>query len=213
MKYFWLFIAYFLGDSAQAQPLTVRDVKVSVTADSAATAREQALAKAHQLAFQKLVNENFPERANSVPSQDVLRGMVSDFSIDREKTTPTSYTASLTFQFDDTLVRTWAQTLQQGPQTAVLQSNTPLSPQVRDPLIVMASYRTYGEWQYIRKTLEDFPGVRQVAVMSLSPKNANVELIYDGAKDKLIQGLMQNGLHLSQQEQGWVISSNEESLR
>lgn len=92
---------------AKAHVITVADVKVSVTADSAAVARDKALDQAHALAFQKLLKENFPEESKNPPSTDVIMNMVTDFSIDREKTTPKSYTASFTFQFDASQLLGW----------------------------------------------------------------------------------------------------------
>ena len=122
MRYLWFLVFLVWGGQVGAQTMTVTNVKVSVTDSSPATAREKALDQAHQLAFQKLVEENFPESAGLLPPSDALMSMVTDFSIDREKTSPKSYTASLTFQFDGPQVHAW---LHQAP----LSSATPSSSQ------------------------------------------------------------------------------------
>lgn len=208
MKYFWIVCAFFLMEGANAQTITVGNVKVSVTADSAASAREKAIGQAHQLACQKLVNENFPERAGSFPSQDVLMDMVNDFSIDREKTTSTSYAASLTFQFDESQVLRWVQ--QDGPLSPTLPPMHQTSES--RPLKIKASYRNHAEWQYIRKTLENFPGVQNLSIFTLSAKNASMRISYLNPIDRLEKGLLQKGILLSQQEDGWVVSSNGQML-
>ena len=63
MRYLWFLVFLVWGGQVGAQTMTVTNVKVSVTDSSPATAREKALDQAHQLAFQKLVEENFAESA------------------------------------------------------------------------------------------------------------------------------------------------------
>lgn len=207
MKYYWIIMACLL-QPVQAHPLVVKDIKVSVIADSAASARDQAIDQAHQLAFQKLITETFPETTAPVPSTEVLKDMVQDFSIDREKTTPTSYAASLSFEFDEPQVRRWIQ----RPPNALHDGVTVQAIQGR-PVRIKASYTNHMEWHQIRQALETFPGVQAVSIMSLSPQNATLAVNYGGEMDKLRQGLMQNGLFLSEQEEGWVVSTNEQTLR
>lgn len=216
MKYLLAFLACFIIHSANAQTITVEGVKVSVTGDSAAAAREQALDQAHHLAFQKVLSENFPEKQVSSPSEETLRGMVRDFSINREKTTPTSYTASLTFQFDEPQVRNWVAQVQNGHPDPQEPSSSPFLQQPKEeskPLLIAASYGTHSEWQHIRKTLETFPGVQKLSIFTLSPKSAKMEITYRGSIDKLVQGLLQQGFRLVQQNGEWVLSSNEQALR
>jgi len=213
MKYLW-YLAFFLWtSSAYAQTIPITDVKVSVTAESAAIAREQSLDQAHDLAFQKLLNENFPENSGLLPSHDAITDMVSDFSIDREKTTPTSYTASLTFQFDTQKVQAWMQKREQSPS---LESSF-LSPDVvqgsAQSLKAMVSYTTLSEWQNIKKILEHISIIQKVTVSSFSPKNATLDIVYQGDVDKLRDHLLQEGIVLSHQEDSWLMSSNRTSIR
>lgn len=107
MKSFYLILAALFISQSPVKALSVSDVRVSVTSDSAAVAREQAIEKAHALAFEKLVKENFPDQAVSLPSPDKLMNMVTNFSIDKEKTSPKKYAASMTFQFDGGQVQSW----------------------------------------------------------------------------------------------------------
>ena len=210
MKYFWIGAVLLFFHEAKAHTITVRDVRVSVKADSAASAREEALDRAQGLAFQKLVKENFPEHTISVPSQDALHNMINDFSIDREKSTPTSYTASLTFQFDEFQVMNWAQ------QTQLNEQNGPTAPRGLyshgrgSPVKILASYGAHREWLYIKKTLENCVGIQNLSIFTLSPKNATLQINYRGSMDQLEQVLLQKNILLSQQGDNWVIALNKQ---
>jgi len=200
-----LFLFFY---EAKAQTLTVRDVKISVKAESAASAREQALDQAHRLAFQKLLQENFPEHPFPVPPHEVLNTMVNDFSIEREKSTPTSYTASLTFQFDEPQVMAWIQQPQQNGEKKLAGRGESQPAGKGTPIKILASYNTHREWLYLKKTLEKCVGVRNFSIFSLSPKNAKFEIYYHGALDQLEQALLQKNILLSQQKEYWMVALN-----
>lgn len=212
MKYFWIVAVLLFFHEAKAQTITVQEVKVSVKADSAAAAQAQALQKAHELAFQKLVRENFPECIISLPSQDILNNMVNDFSIDREKSTPTSYMASLTFQFDEPQIMAWVQQTQLNAQNGPTVPRRLQSNGIGRSLRISASYGTHGEWLHIKKTLEKCAGVQNLSIFTLSPKNANLEIYYRGPIDQLEQTLLQKDILLSQQDDNWVIALNKQIL-
>jgi hypothetical protein len=202
MKYLWLFVVFLFIPGVNAQNMTISDVKVSVTADSVATAREQALVQAHTLAFQKLLQESFPEKAGPLPSYDTIVDMVSDFSIDKEKTTAKSYTASLTFQFEGPKVHTW---LQQGEQRTVSQ---PFLERERKPLKIKASYSSLLQWNQIKQALETSPNVQNLTVKTLSPQNADLEIAYGGDLNPLQEYLRQKGVAVTLNGDSWVISLN-----
>ena len=204
MKYLWLVAIGISTIDAKAQ--TVTGVKVSVTADSAATAREKALDQGHELAFQKLLKENFPESSALLPSHDTIMNMVTDFSIDREKTTPTSYAASLTFQFDSPQVQAWVQKQDQPSSREI--SSSPYSFEDGKILKIEGYYGTFSEWQNIKKALEGIAEIQKVVVLALSPQSANLEVVYGGNIEKLQQDLLLKGFLLSSREGIWKISTN-----
>lgn len=209
MKYLWVLVLGILvfTSAANAQIMTVTNVKVSITADSAAAAREQALDKAHDLAFQKLLQESFPEKSGSALSHNDIINMVVDFSIDREKTSPMSYTASLTFQFDGSKVQAWTQ--QPGQQaTDRVPSVDP-----RKTLKVTAFYKSLSEWHHIQKTLEKLPGIQKVTLLAISSQQADMNLIYGGDIEKLKPYFLQQDLVLSPEQEGWILSSNKSPLK
>ncbi len=210
MNYLWLLIAFFCIEGVKAQVLTVTGVKVSITADSAATAREQALDKAHEIAFQKLLKENFPE-SSTLPPPEVVTNMVMNFSIDREKTTPTSYAAAFTFHFDGPQVHAWTQHQEAPLNKETLSASQPL--RGGETLKMTASYTTLSEWQTVKKTLENFPGIQKVSVLAVSPQNAHMQVIYGGDIEKLKHSLLQKGWLLSPHQGSWVISVASRELR
>lgn len=81
----------------------VRDIAVDVTADSAAAARDEALADGERRAFEALLDRIVPADARAnVPNAppEGVRDMIADFSIRGEKTSAVRYIATLDFRFD-----------------------------------------------------------------------------------------------------------------
>lgn len=199
MKYVWYFIPLLFCQLSSSNALTVPSVKVSVTAESAAAAREKALAEAHTLAFSKLMKEMYSEESPALPPQDTLMNMVITFSIDREKTTPNSYTALMTFQFDEPKVQEWLEqrassSAQKGPSLNKEESS----------LKITALYTTQQEWQTIKKALEN--KANRINVIALSPKKAELDITYGGGVLLLQQYLQQKGLDLTLQGEQWEVS-------
>lgn len=200
-------ISFLCLGHVYAQNITVQNVKVSVTADSSGIAREEALDKAHDLAFQKLLEENFPERRASLPSHNDILNMVSDFSIDKEKSSSTNYTALLTFQFDDAKVQAWLQN-----QTPLSSPSAQLPMTSGKPLKLTASYHTLAEWNQIKKALETIPHIQKVSYLAVSSKNAEISVMFNGTSEDLKTELHQKGISVSSQDQGWSLSLTKLSL-
>lgn len=207
MKYLWVLGVFLFKLNANAvtsdpyATLEVNNVRVSAVSDSADAAKEQALEQGHRFAFQQLMKENFPQYSDQLPSKDSLMDMVSHFSIDREKTTSTSYTASLAFQFDESKVRAWLQ--QRGSFKAFSLPHN----REREPLQVIASYKNLGEWNFIRKSLESISEIKKVNVVSFSSQNATMEITYNGDIKRLQSILHHHQLSFSSQEDGWLLKT------
>ena len=87
---------------------TVSGVAVDRTADTAAAAREQALAAGHVAAFGRLLDRIVPrDRRGALPALDTaaIAPLVLSFGIDEEKASDVRYLARLTFQFRRNEVR------------------------------------------------------------------------------------------------------------
>jgi hypothetical protein len=79
-----------------ADPYTISNVVVDVTADNAVLARKEAFAKGAELAVQKWIELQGGEAASSIPNPDAL---VRDFQVNKEQFTRTRYIATLTYRF------------------------------------------------------------------------------------------------------------------
>lgn len=102
-------------------PLTVIDVIVDRTAENAVLAREQAMAEAQRLAFQKLAERNLtPDAYKSfkAPDAKTIASLVQDFEIKGERLSPTRYVANFTVRFRDA-VRSYV------PVSAALPTTVP----------------------------------------------------------------------------------------
>lgn len=89
---------------AQDPLYTVEGVKVDITAESAAAAREQAFMQAEQDAFTMLAQRLLPESAMAgftPPDPDTISNMVQDFEITEERLSPVRYMGTYTFRFRD----------------------------------------------------------------------------------------------------------------
>lgn len=204
MKLLYWFSLFLIPGTVQAQALTVSGIQVSATADSSAAARDKALDQAHDLAFERLVDQNFPEISAPLPPHDKIVDMVSNFSIDREKTTAKSYTASLTFQFDGTQVQDWVLQINRSPKQA---SNVGVVNSGRGTdFKIKVSYDSLEEWQQIKKELEGIFGVQKVTTLTLSPQSAVLEVKYAEDIQKLQKYFNDKGWILAFQEEGWSLS-------
>ncbi len=186
-----------------ATALTVSGIRVTVTAKSLDEARTQALREAHYLAFKQLQDDYFPDSHRSAPPQGTLEEMVEGFSINQEKqgTDNKTYTASLTFTFDEALAHQWFQGDTGLPS---LRASVPSARQ-GDPLKVSISYVSHADWNRIKRALEAVPGGQSMRIVSLSCKKADVELPYGSDGVKLQKGLEAKGILLGFEQGKWVI--------
>lgn len=118
---------------------TVRGVSVDETAESAAAARDIALAKAQTDAWHRLIDRLVPKTARAgvpplTPTAQVE--LVSGIDVEGEKTSPVRYLATLTVRFNADAVR------------ALLRSSgIPFAETPGKPLVVLPVYRAAGTVQ------------------------------------------------------------------
>lgn len=94
--------------AAQESAFTVKGVKVDVTAESAADAREQAFAQAQQNAFRQLAERLLSESemaAFKMPETATISTFIDDFEITDEQLSSVQYVAAYTFRFKKDAVR------------------------------------------------------------------------------------------------------------
>lgn len=94
--------------AGDAKVYEVTDVAVDVNAESAARARDQALAKAQKTAFGQLIERlgGNPAAADTA-SAEVLAGLMQSFEVQNERASPSRYLGMFTIQFKPSAVRAW----------------------------------------------------------------------------------------------------------
>ena len=106
----WAFFAVLSGPVEAAQPgqFEVLGVTVDVTADSAQTARAQALAAGEKKAFrqllQRLTLQAYHDRLPDVSAAEIT-GLIVDFAVADEKASSVRYIAKLDYHFRGAGVR------------------------------------------------------------------------------------------------------------
>lgn len=106
-------VAVFPGFSrASSDPLfTVQNVRVDVTAESAAAARTQAFEQAQTQAFGTLADRVLPAEGEKTsftpPEPAVISSLINDFEITDEKLSSVRYIGTYTFRFKKDEVRAW----------------------------------------------------------------------------------------------------------
>ena len=96
------------GTAGSTEVYTVSGIEVDETAETAAAARDQAIAAGHRLAFERLTARLVPRAGRErlpPPAAPLIPPMVSSFGIDEEKTSDVRYLGKLTFRFREADVR------------------------------------------------------------------------------------------------------------
>lgn len=98
------------AQGSDSDPFTVKGVKVDVTAESAADAREQAFAEAQQKAFrllaERLLSQGQVENLTP-PEPAVLSTFIKDFEVTEERISRVRYVGTYTFRFLSDAVRNY----------------------------------------------------------------------------------------------------------
>lgn len=95
--------AFSFPSQGKAPLYSVDHVDIDVSAANAVEARELAIKKAHEKAFERLAEKLLPESQMttfSVPSYEVIEQMVTGFQISQEKMASDRYIARMAFRFD-----------------------------------------------------------------------------------------------------------------
>lgn len=102
-------LVFFCGKANASDTAYVVDrIKVDVTAENAATAREKALAKAQKKAFQALAGRLLSEKEMltfEMPDMQVLSSLVQDFEILEERLSHVRYVGTYRFRFRENAIR------------------------------------------------------------------------------------------------------------
>ena len=125
-----------VGQNESSEVFTVDNVAVDSVAQTAAAAREVALAEGQALAFERLMRRLIPREAHSrVPELDEAQRshIIRDFEVMEEKTSTVRYLASLTVRFKSHEVR-----------ELLRRRNIPFAETISKPVLVLPVYRFGG---------------------------------------------------------------------
>ena len=112
---------------AAADLFEVRDVEVDVTADSAALARQQAIAEGERKALEILLDRLVAGEADvALPEGPQLQALIQDFSIVSEKASAVRYIATMVVRFDADAVRAW-----------MVEQGVPFAARPSEPVVVV----------------------------------------------------------------------------
>jgi hypothetical protein len=158
-------ICIWFGGAAHANVFEVRDVAVDVTANTAAQAREAALADGEAMAFRRLLERlTLSEDHGVLPAlkPGEISDYVSDFSISNEKTSAVRYLAQLHFRFKPAAVRGLLQGA--GLQFAETPSKPVLVLPVYQPASGLVLWEDPNPWREAWSSRQSSGGLLHVAL-------------------------------------------------
>lgn len=123
------------SSTSDAKVYEITDVAVDVKADSAAHARDQALAKAQKAAFGQLLERLGSDvAAADAITADALAGLMQSFEVQNERASSSRYIGMFTIQFKPSAVRGW-----------LGQTKSSYSEERSGPMVVLPVYINNGQ--------------------------------------------------------------------
>lgn len=186
---FALFLSVFSAKAQDATPpnasvYTVSDVAVDVTADSAAKARDQAMAEGQRTAFAQLL-----ERLGVSPSvgaklnSDDLSTLVQNFEVQNERASSVRYIGALTVHFRPLAVRNFLASRNES------FSDAPGKPVIILPIVKNGSITTLWEeptrWMKLWNDAAKNGGIVPLIIPSGSPDDKNLLATSDAVLGKV----------------------------
>jgi hypothetical protein len=147
----WLVVPAGGGRAAPDDAYTVSGIAVDATAESAAAARDRAIAEGQREAFRRLLQRLVGEgSADRVPPVDdaALSDMVKDLAVEEERSSAVRYIAKLSFGFDREAVR-----------QLLLDAGVPFTEERSGPIVVLPVWsggQTAALWEDPNPWREEF---------------------------------------------------------
>ncbi|MFA4994100.1 MAG: hypothetical protein WC521_02215 [Bdellovibrionales bacterium] len=182
-----------------ANPYTITDVKVDVTADTAAHARDQALMQAERKAFVQLCARLETDTDANKFSDDDIAALVQSFEVQNERLSAVRYIGIYTIHFSPSAVQR-AVSAWFMPSAVVEEPPAPQPSAMHIFIIVQAD--SLPVWAQLKRRLSAIPQVVRVDTLSLKRGLINVDLSYNGSLDDLKDKATDQGLVLRQKDDG-----------
>lgn len=165
--------------------LTQRGVPAEATAENGVLARERALASGRRIAWERLASEAGAPAGSLSDSR--IESMVTSIVIEQERITPTRYAGRITVNFDANRVRSALGN--RGAAVAGGEAAAPRDPSALPPVAAapsgppasnwveaVATYRSLGEWNELRRRLAGAAPVASVDIQGIAVDAARLRL-------------------------------------
>ncbi|WP_342237332.1 hypothetical protein [Inquilinus sp. OTU3971] len=193
--------------AGSASGYSVDNVAVEASAGNATEARAKAFAQGPRKGLQQLLQQigADPNRVSGMSDADVER-LVQSFQVKSEQASPGHYSANLAYTFRSSGVQ---QLLAGGSQDhiATLPGTPPGTPpqpgaapgfQARGSVTVTVPIAAPADWYDVQGRLTRLGGVVSSSLLSLTARQAVLELRFPGDQTQLNQILAQQGLTVQQ---------------
>ncbi|MGO4126552.1 hypothetical protein AB4Z01_19275 [Inquilinus sp. YAF38] len=191
--------------AGSASGYSVDNVAVEASAGNATEARAKAFAQGPRKGLQQLLQQigADPARVSGMSDADVER-LVQSFQVKSEQASPGHYAASLAYTFRSSGVQQLlAGTSAATPITATAPGAAPGTPpqpgfEARGSVTVTVPIAAPADWYDVQGRLTKLGGMVSSSLVSLTARQAVLELRFPGDQTQLNQILAQQGLTLQQ---------------
>ncbi|MGK9231712.1 hypothetical protein KXS07_08790 [Inquilinus limosus] len=190
--------------AGSASGYSVDDVAVEATAANATEARTKAFAQGPRKALQQLLQQigADPNRVSGMSDADVER-LVQSFQVKSEQASPGRYAATLAYTFRSAGVQQLLgggapQITTPGVPGALPQPGAAPGFAARGSVTVVVPIAAPADWYDVQGRLTRLGGVVSSSLVSLTARQAVLELRFPGDQTQLNQILAQQGLAVQQ---------------
>ncbi len=183
-----------------ANPYTVTDVKIDVTADSAAHARDQALTQAQRKAYEQLCARLEADGDAKKLSDDDIASLVQSFEVQNERLSAVRYIGIYTIHFNPSAVQRAISVSYEPPAAVEEPTPPPVSSSAHVFITVQAD--SLPIWTQIKRRLGAVPQVVKIDTLTLKRGLINIDLSFNGSMDDLKTAVADQGLVLRQNANG-----------
>ena len=182
-------------------PYTVTDVKIDVTADSAAHARDQALMQAERKAYEQLCARLEADSDAKKLSDDDIAGLVASFEVQNERLSAVRYIGIFTIHFNPSAVQRTI-SVSYSPPAAAVEEPPPPPVSSFAHVFVAVQADSLPIWAQLKRRLSTVSQVVRIDTLTLKRGLINIDLFYNGSIDDLKNAAADQGLIIRQNANG-----------
>jgi len=180
-----------------SETYSVSDVNVDVTADTAAHARDRALAQAERTAYSQLCGRlGMTDNADKL-GDDVIATLVRSFEVQSERLSAVRYVGVFTIAFNPASVKKKLAgpiSIPPAPATPAASSSSHMT--------VAVHADTLAAWLKIKKRLSALPLVAGIETLDLGRGLVHIDVAFKGSPNDLKQATSEQGFILRENDIG-----------